>query len=204
MNRNESRYFATAARMQAALITLLDKKDFEFITVKEVCDAAEVNRSTFYLHYDNTTDLLTETIEAVYKDFFARYSGLDYTADSEYNVNTAAVSEIYLITPQYLEPYLDFVRENRKLFRLMYDKAETFKAEGMYNVWFSKIFRPILARFGVPDDEQPLIMVFYIKGLIGLISEWIRTDCTMPNEELIKVIRRVIIDPNEKGDRPDS
>ena len=46
MNRSESRYFATAARMDEAFLTLLAKKDFEYITVKEICEVAEVNRST--------------------------------------------------------------------------------------------------------------------------------------------------------------
>ena len=54
MNKNESKYFNTAVKMDKALVTLLEKKDFEYITVKEICDTAGVNRSTFYLHYDNT------------------------------------------------------------------------------------------------------------------------------------------------------
>ena len=56
MNRSESRYFATAARMDEAFLTLLAKKDFEYITVKEICEVAEVNRSTFYLHYETMSD----------------------------------------------------------------------------------------------------------------------------------------------------
>lgn len=59
--------------MHNALITLLDSKDFEYITIKEICETAGVNRSTFYLHYDNINDLLQETVEAVYKDFFGRF-----------------------------------------------------------------------------------------------------------------------------------
>ncbi|MDY2657325.1 MAG: TetR/AcrR family transcriptional regulator [Candidatus Limiplasma sp.] len=51
MNKSESKYFHTALRMDEALITLLEKKDLEFITVKEICETAGVNRSTFYLHY---------------------------------------------------------------------------------------------------------------------------------------------------------
>ena len=62
MNRSESKYFNTALRMDEALAALLEKKDFEYITVKEICDAAGVNRSTFYLHYENTRDLLDETV----------------------------------------------------------------------------------------------------------------------------------------------
>ena len=49
MNKNESKYFKSAEKMHNALITLLDSKDFEYITIKEICETAGVNRSTFYL-----------------------------------------------------------------------------------------------------------------------------------------------------------
>ena len=61
MNKNESKYFNTAIKMDEALISLLEKKEFEYITIKEICIEAGVNRSTFYLHYENTSDLLKET-----------------------------------------------------------------------------------------------------------------------------------------------
>lgn len=51
MNKSESRYFSTAVKMDRAFLELLDKKDLPFITVKEICEKAGVNRSTFYLHY---------------------------------------------------------------------------------------------------------------------------------------------------------
>lgn len=63
MNRNESKYFNTASKMNDALISLLNKKDFEYITIKDICEVANVNRSTFYLHYSNTYELLEEVIE---------------------------------------------------------------------------------------------------------------------------------------------
>ena len=44
MNKSESKYFNTAAKMDEALIALLEKKDFEYISVKEICEAADVNR----------------------------------------------------------------------------------------------------------------------------------------------------------------
>ena len=65
MNKSESKYFNTALRMDEALIELLEKKDLEYITVKEICQQAGVNRSTFYLHYETISDLLRETMEMV-------------------------------------------------------------------------------------------------------------------------------------------
>ena len=58
MNKNESKYFNTAQKMDEALITLLEKKELAYITVSEICKEAGVNRSTFYLHYETIQDLL--------------------------------------------------------------------------------------------------------------------------------------------------
>ena len=69
MNRSQSKYFATAAKMDDAFLELLERKDFAYITVKEICAAAGVNRSTFYLHYENVGDLLDESVERINRQF---------------------------------------------------------------------------------------------------------------------------------------
>ena len=58
MNKQESRYQYTASLMSEALLLLLEQKDYDSITVREVCQKAGVNRSTFYLHYESMNDLL--------------------------------------------------------------------------------------------------------------------------------------------------
>ena len=63
LNKSESKYYNTASLMDEALILLLEKKEYSFITVKEICEKAGVNRSTFYLHYETIDDLLSECIE---------------------------------------------------------------------------------------------------------------------------------------------
>ena len=72
MNKSESKYFNTALLMEEALIQLLEVKDYEYITVKEICEKAGVNRSTFYLHYETVNDLLSECLENIKKRFLIR------------------------------------------------------------------------------------------------------------------------------------
>ena len=74
MNKSESKYFNTAIRFNKALLSLLEKKSFEYITIREICETAEVNRSTFYLHYENTSDLLKETIAYAIESFTEYFS----------------------------------------------------------------------------------------------------------------------------------
>ena len=194
MNKNESKYFNTARKMQEALIRLVDRKDFEFISVKEICVEAGVNRSTFYLHYDNPNDLLTETMEEVYKDFLARFEEAGKGISSP-DLESAGQAELFLMTPQYLDPYLDFVKENRKLFKIMNHKSGLVGTEKTYARWFTEIFAPILSRFGVPEFEQPYIMTFYLKGLIGVIEEWVDHDCDLSNADVMEILKKCIMTP---------
>jgi len=73
MNKHDSKYFNTALYMDEALLVLLEKKDYEFITVKEICQIAGVNRSTFYLHYEKMDDLLEETVNYVSNKFNSKW-----------------------------------------------------------------------------------------------------------------------------------
>ncbi len=76
MNKSESKYLNTARLMDEAFILLLDKKDYEYITVKEICAKAGVNRSTFYLHYETINDLLEESLEFLIGDFIKKMSAV--------------------------------------------------------------------------------------------------------------------------------
>ena len=178
--------------MNSALISMLEKKAFEEITIKEICDEAGVNRSTFYHHYDNVNDLLSETIENAYKNFFEHF-GADVLRVSDVSFKTE--EELFLIKPEYLRPYLEFVEENRKLFRLMYDRSSVFGAQEMYNKWFDEIFSPILARYGVSAKERPLMMIFFLKGILGVVTEWVKDDCRASKEDIVNVITKCIIRP---------
>ncbi len=114
MNKNESKYFNTAIKMDEALISLLEKKDFEYITIKEICDTAGVNRSTFYLHYENTNDLLKETTKYIIDKHFAYYNA--NKKDAIHAIEEKDRLEMIFITEEYLAPYLTFVKDNRRIF----------------------------------------------------------------------------------------
>lgn len=190
MNKSESKYFATAAKMDEAFLTLLEKKDFAYITVKEICAAAGVNRSTFYLHYETIGDLLAESMEHMNRQF------LDYMAhDSEAFVNklrTCPMEELYLLTPEYLTPYLNYIKEHRRLFRTSTENAAVLGLASSYDRMSRHVFTPILERYGVPEAERPYRMAFSIQGLMAIIKEWLRRDCAEPVTEIIAIMQSCI------------
>lgn len=100
MNKQESKYQKTALLMDEALLLLLENKDYDRITVKELCEKAGVNRTTFYLHYESMNDLLEETVAMINKRFTGSLSGID----------KGDPSKEVLTSEKYLRPYLELIR----------------------------------------------------------------------------------------------
>ena len=61
--KTDARVRYTRKIIQETFLDLLKDKPISKITVKEICDKAEINRGTFYKHYQDCYDLL-EKIEA--------------------------------------------------------------------------------------------------------------------------------------------
>jgi AcrR family transcriptional regulator len=58
--------------LQHALISLILKKDYETITIQDICDAANVGRSTFYAHYTSKDDLKRSGFDHLRKELVNR------------------------------------------------------------------------------------------------------------------------------------
>ena len=186
MNKNESKYFNTAIKMDEALITLLEKKDFEYITIKEICDVAGVNRSTFYLHYENTFDLLQETTRYILDKHFAYYS-LDTKGITERFLDSN-LEDLLFITSDYLVPYLTFIKDNQRILKVSIKQYNTLNMDEVYGRMFEHIFNPILERFRIPQKERSYMMKFYLTGVYAIVMEWLSDNCCDDMSMIIKVI----------------
>lgn len=188
MNKNESKYFNTAQRMDRAFLSLLEKKEFAYITVKELCAKAGVNRSTFYLHYETLEDLLSECTDYL-NDRFREYM----QQDSEKffaRLKDCPLNELYLITPEYLVPYLNYVKEHKRLFAAAIKNTKALRLEETYNRMFRFVFVPILERYRVAADDMEYMMTFYVQGLVAVIIRWLKNDCVDTVERIIDVMQK--------------
>ena len=186
MNKAESKYFNTAVRFNKALLSLLEKKPFEYITISEICAKAEVNRSTFYLHYENTGDLLKETTTYVL-DKFSSYFSIDAESMVAQFAN-CDLEDLKFINGKYLHPYLSFIKENRRVFSAVLAQPVAFDSKAIFQRLFDNIFKPILDRFHYPRDEQNYVMMFYMNGITAIIKEWLKDGCQKSIEDVSVII----------------
>ena len=186
MNKSESKYFNTAIKMDLALIALLKKKPFDYITVSEICEEAGVNRSTFYLHYETIGDLLAETTRYLLDDFLAYFS--TDTKAIALNLMDCELSDLIFICDKYLSPYLSYVKDHKEIFgtALLYNHALGF--EDVYKRMFDNIFNPILERFQYTPSNRQYVMMYYLNGVNAIILEWLRNGCDKSIQEIAEII----------------
>lgn len=186
MNKSESKYFNTATKINLALISLLKKKPFEYITISELCKTAKVNRSTFYLHYETITDLLTETTQYLLNDFLSYFSA-DLKSIS-LNLADCELDELVFICDKYLSPYLTYIKDHKEVFGVALSHNQLLGFDDVYRRLFENIFNPILDRFDYPQNERKYVMMYYLNGINAIVLEWIKESCSKPIKEISKII----------------
>ena len=116
--------------MDQAFLELLEKKGHRIYHGKGAVRRRRVNRSTFYLHYESKGDLLEESVRYFVSDFF---SHMKPTSDDLANrIRICPLEELYLITPEYLMPYLSYIAGHKRLFRTMLKNSESLRLYKTY------------------------------------------------------------------------
>ncbi len=190
MDKANSRYFTTARRMDLALITLLKKKSFEYITVSELCKEAGVNRTTFYLHYETLTDLLCETTQCLLDDFLA-YFTQDKT-NMKIDLHTCSLKELNFICDEYIIPYLTYIKEHKEVFAVAMNNLKLFGFDDVYARLFVHILNPVLERFHYPESDRKYVMMYYLNGLNAISQQWLIDGCEKPIADIARIIRECV------------
>ncbi len=162
--------------MRRAFLTLLESKEFADISIMDICKTADVNRSTFYAHYDNTYDLLKEAYESLIANFQSECD-FDNPVDLS-DMRNLSKEDLNLASPKYLLPYLKYIQKHKRLYRIYSDNAHVFETSKMDDYMIENIFAPIYAKHGVTDKKLIFYMQkFFLKGIDAIIHEWVRNDC---------------------------
>lgn len=183
MNRSESKYFNTALRMNESLIELLEEKELEYITVKEICQRAGVNRSTFYLHYETIADLVNETAETIDRRFLSYFP-----QDRRALMDSPDRKDLVLVSREYLLPYLRFIQENKKVYRAAFKNPGGMQTDVRYRKLRQYVLEPIMERFEIPEPHRPYYIAYYVEGVFAIVKEWLGRDCADEVETVIEII----------------
>lgn len=173
MNKSEVKFYNTSKKMYTALFALLEIKPFETISVKELCEKAEINRSTFYSHYNSMNELLNDAKKYIIEKFFKNFKKNlinDIVDDND--------MEHYALE-NYLIPYLTFVKSNKTIFKIFVENLQTFNVDEYFEYLLNYVFIPILTKKGLTDKLAiKYISKYYLQGVTSVVMDWIKRECS--------------------------
>ena len=146
----------------------------------------EVNRSTFYLHYESIDDLLDEALKHTVDKLIIHFD----KTPKEFieKLNTSSKEELILINEEYLKPYLEFIKNNKKIFMAAFRNPKVMKATDAYLDLEKYIFDPILEKYNVPNYKRKYMLKFYINGIMAIVKEWAINNCEDSIDSVVDII----------------
>lgn len=170
----KSRY--TRMVLQDSLMELMGQKPISRITIKELCEKADINRTTFYAHYASQYDLLRQ-IEDETLAWAEEVIGaiLEKTDKSE--------------AMRILEGILQHIADNRKHIQvLMSEQGDIDFQKQLLTLIYRQCGMDPTATRGEDRDDRELYFVFAVNGSVGLIQHWLKSGLNKPVKEIAGTI----------------
>lgn len=165
---------------------LLENTEYESITVSAICNQAGINRTTFYAHFENITDIL-DIINSGLLDTFLTENNIEYMQTP--NLNNYESNPYLILNRQDLLKFLLFVKQHKRLYSIICKHRNILRL-GLPEEDIKKdIFVPSMANYPyLNETDLNYIFDFYIAGTQKITSKWILNGCVESEEKIIQLI----------------
>ncbi len=173
--KENQRVALTKRLLKEALIRLLQEKDIQKISVKELCQASGINRTTFYHHYGRPADVLQEMEEEL-------IAGIPVVMPEK----GSSVQSIRRLLLKQTTLVLQYMYDRMELMKLMFCNSSTESEFARKLFAFPAVRQAIEASISDKYDgeSRALASCFLVNGCYGMFREWILDDAPKSPEEL--------------------
>ncbi len=166
--------------IKEALFSLMQEKPINKITVKELCERADVNRSTFYAYYTDIYDLNRKIIKEFFRMQRRFINKSLQVMDTKPDVTALSVDDYYEIALL----HLTLVKENKEMYKFaFYGQAHTPIQISYDKVYYSVMNKRIPEKY---RESFKRSFTFVSGGTTALFTRWILDDCDVPVPELAR------------------
>lgn len=160
--------------LKDSLMELMKEKPINKITIKELCENADINRTTFYAHYTDQYDLLRKIED----------EALAWAKDA---INILVGKTDKHETMKVLEGICQYFAENSKHLQvLMSEQGDIYFQKELFTLIYQQCGINPLANHG--EDKAELYFLFVVTGSVGLIQHWLKNGLKQPAKEIAEII----------------
>ncbi len=176
-DKNDRRIKYTKMVLKQSLVTLLQSKPISKISIKEICETADINRSTFYAHYADQYDLLRQIVQETLKDvneYLSNYNFKEFEPESE----------------QVMCSIFEYIVDNAELCKVLLGENG--------DISLQKEIMMIIQRQGIKEwknkgaviheDLLQYLFLFGVNGSIGVVQKWLHDGLKQSAREMAELM----------------
>lgn len=179
--KSDRRVRKTKKTLIDALTVLMSQKRINNITVTELTELADLNRSTFYLYYNDIYDMVEKVESEMLADFTEAFNKYFNQSDK---CNAAFNNVVSFFTFLF-----EFVKKNAKMCKIL------LGPDGDY-AFLEKLKSIIKSQPDFNNDVQNIKMQyadpFIISGCIGIIQQWLDYDMKESPKDMATMVSELI------------
>lgn len=172
----DARIRYTKMMVKNAFVALLKKKPLNKVTVKEICELAEINRATFYKYYRDPFDLLEQMEE-------------EMIAQMQSNLKTPSSSfrEVFM-------RIMENIRADGEKYRILFSENGDSKFPGLiFPLYYGYIAKDISENFPrLSPAQQEWLYYFMAQGCCGILERWVCNGMRESIEEVSGFAERLV------------
>jgi AcrR family transcriptional regulator len=181
--RPDRRVERTHHQLRAALLSLMQERGFEELSVQDIIDRANVGRATFYAHFENKEDLLVSGIED-FRETLRHQRGPRRPVPGK-------TTDAFLFSHELFA----HVAAHRDIFRPMVGKHSGAVVQRLFGKILLDLVREDVKAIAAPDSDRTAAVdaavQFVAAGLLGLLAWWVDARRSLSVEEMEAMFRRM-------------
>jgi AcrR family transcriptional regulator len=172
----------TRRLLREALVKLIPQKGYNTITVGDITEQATLNRATFYLHYRDKNDLLTQSTKEVWQELTSRHP-LPVSQNGLVSVDATYIT---------IKEDFEHLAEYEDFYRVMLGQGGVldFSRQMQEFVYETTEVRLLNVLGALPDGPVPIeIVLRYIAAAyVGVMAWWLEQDRPYSADEMASLL----------------
>lgn len=166
----------TKKSIQEAFISLILEKNTLKITVTEISQRANIDRKTFYLHYDTTGAVIHEIIKEQVDEL------ISILEKKHFFNNTFDMSILFQALNLVMEKNIELYRQiaNSSLYNFLFEEIKKILKTSFWDSFQSIV--------NIPPEEFELYIEFYSAGTIAVYLKWLRNEVSIDENKLSQLV----------------
>lgn len=186
----DPRILRTRKLLRDALMSLLHEQRFDTITVQQIADRATINRATFYLHYADKHDLLTQAMQDILDELTLLPNPFSFSNPQQMEPQRlqAFFVEIFRHVAEHAAFY-DIMLTDGSLATFAVKIQEYVEQFGIK--WLARTMRDTAVRLS--PEMQEIIISAVAGAYMGMIRWWLKAGMPHPPEYMAEQFMQLIL-----------